>query len=187
MTFIDNHDTPRAFYIAKGKSARVKLCLAILLTSRGIPQLLYGTEIGMLGGQRHVDLRADFPGGFVGDKRNVFTQAGRTKKENEIFDYLSRLLHLRKKHPALSVGKMTHMVPKDGLYLYLKQYKQERILVIINGNERQQRIDLSEAGHWFRGAKSLQNLISAEVISYENEMKLKLDGMSVGIFLISDR
>jgi len=187
MTFIDNHDTARAFYIAEGKSVRVKLCLAILLTSRGIPQLLYGTEIGMLGGERHVDLRADFPGGFVGDKRNAFIEAGRTKKENEIFDYLSRLLHLRKQHPALSIGKMIHMVPKDGVYMYLKQYKEERILVIVNGNERQQRIDLNEVGHWFNGVKSLQNLISGEVISYENEMKLKLDGMSAGIFSISDR
>jgi glycosidase len=186
MTFIDNHDTPRAFYIVEGKSGRVKLCLAMLLTARGIPQLLYGTEIGMLGGRRHVDLRADFPGGFPGDKRSAFTRTGRTEKENEVFDYLRALLRLRKQHPALSVGEMTHMVPKDEVYMYLKQYKEEKILVIVNGNERQQRIDLNEAGHWFNGAKSLQNLISGEVIGYENEMKLRLDGMSAGIFLISD-
>ena len=182
LTFLDNHDTTRAIYIAEGRGDRVKLCLAMLLTIRGIPQLLYGTEIGMLGGRRHVDLRADFPGGFPDDKRSAFTPTGRTEKENEVFDYLRALLHLRKQHPALSIGDMTHMVPKDEVYMYFKQWQEELILVIVNGSEQERLIDFSEAPHWFEGVKRLRNLLSGEEILYQNEMELKLDRMQVGIF-----
>jgi glycosidase len=182
LTFLDNHDTTRAIYISDGRSERVRLCLGMLLTARGIPQLLYGTEIGMLGGRRHVDLRADFPGGFPGDERSAFTASGRTEKENEVFDYLRALLRLRKQYPALSVGDMTHMVPKDEVYMYFRAWEEESILVIVNGNEQERRIDFSEINHWLQGVKSLQNLMSGEVIPYQKEMELKLGGMQVGIF-----
>jgi glycosidase len=182
LTFLDNHDTTRAFYIAGDRVDRVKLCLSMLLTTRGIPQILYGTEIGMLGGRKHVELRADFPGGFPDDKRNAFTDAGRTEKENEVFNYLRKLLHLRKQYPALSIGDMTHMVPKNEVYMYLKQYQEERILVIINGSEQERLIDFSEAAHWFEEVKSLHNLLSNKTIPYHKEMELRIDGMQVGIF-----
>jgi glycosidase len=182
LTFIDNHDTPRAFFIADGQTDRVKVSLAMLLTTRGIVQLLYGTEIGMLGGQKHVELRANFPGGFPGDRRNAFSAAGRTKAENDIFDYLRTLVHLRKQHPALAVGKMVHMVPEEEVYMYLKVWRQESILVIVNGNQTQRPIDFSDAAHWFEGVKRLRNLLSGGEIPFHKEMKLKLGGMKVGIF-----
>jgi glycosidase len=154
----------------------------MLLTTRGMPQILYGTEIGMLGGQRHVDLRADFPGGFPDDKRSAFNDTGRTAKENEIFDYLRKLLRLRKQHPALSIGNMIHKVPKDEVYMYLKLWKEQGILVIVNGSEQEQRIDFSEISHWFEGVKRLRNLLSGEVISYHKKEELKLSKMQVGIY-----
>lgn len=182
LTFLDNHDTPRAFYIANKRTERVKFCLAMLLTNRGIPQLLYGTEIGMFGGQSHPELRADFPGGFDGDKRNAFTRAGRTKKENEIFDYLRTLLHLRKQYPALSIGSMTHIVPTDEVYMYLRTWNDDRILIVANGNRTKRQIDFAHASHWFDGVKSLKNLITSETITCQDEIKINLSGMHVGIF-----
>lgn len=182
LTFLDNHDTTRAIYIAEGRVDRVKLCLAMLLTTRGIPQLLYGTEIGMLGGRRHVDIRADFPGGFVGDRRNAFDAAGRTAAENEIFDYLRTVVQLRKQHPALAVGKMVHTVPEEDVYMYLKLWEEESILVIVNGNDQERRIDFSEITHWLQGVKRLRNLLSGEEIPFHKGMELKLGGMQVGIF-----
>ena len=182
VTFLDNHDTPRAFYIAGRNVNRVKMSLAMLLTGRGIPQLLYGTEIGMIGGKSHAELRADFPGGFDGDKRNAFTRSGRSKKENEIFDHLQTLLHLRKQHPALSIGSMTHIVPKNKVYMYLRVWNDERILVVANGNKNSRLIDLSEASHWFDGVKSLKSLLTKKMIPYQNEINIGLSGMHVGIF-----
>ena len=63
VVFLDNHDISRAIFLAKDDIARVKLAMTVLLFARGIPQILYGSEIGMLGGESHVELRG-FSGWF---------------------------------------------------------------------------------------------------------------------------
>ena len=88
MIFFDNHDMVRGILIAKSNGSKIKQVMTMLLTTRGIPQLLYGTEINIKGRKSHVDLRADFPSGFPGNKRNTFTETGRTQAQNEIFSYL---------------------------------------------------------------------------------------------------
>ena len=109
LVFLDNHDISRAIFLANDDAARVKLAMTVLLFARGIPQILYGSEIGMLGGESHVELRADFPGGFPGDTQNAFTLEGRTKRQAEFFDFYQKLLQLRKSYPALSQGRMIHL------------------------------------------------------------------------------
>ena len=64
VTFIDNHDVTRAMFAAKEDLSKVKMALQILLTTRGIPQLYYGFEIGMVGGEDDGNKRTDFPGGW---------------------------------------------------------------------------------------------------------------------------
>jgi len=49
--------------------ARYRLAIAFLLTTRGIPQMTWGDEIGLPG---HMHDRRDFPGAFPGDSRNAF-------------------------------------------------------------------------------------------------------------------
>ena len=75
-----------------------KMVFSILMTTRGIPQMYYGTEI-MMGGEKSKgdgDIRRDFPGGWAGDEKDAFTAAGRTKEQNEVFDFVRTLLNWRK-------------------------------------------------------------------------------------------
>ncbi|HJZ38755.1 MAG TPA: hypothetical protein VJ203_00150 [Bacteroidales bacterium] len=67
------------------------MAITHLLTTHGIPQLYYGTEILMEGRKNNGDgdIRRDFPGGWPGDARNAFTRQGRSEKENEVYDYTS--------------------------------------------------------------------------------------------------
>ena len=102
VTFLDNHDIRRIMFMVNGDVPRFKLALLTLLTTRGIPQLLYGTEIGMKGGPDHGTLRADFPGGFPYDARNAFTEEGRTPVEQDCFAFTRNVLHIRKSHAATS-------------------------------------------------------------------------------------
>ncbi|MBI4535350.1 MAG: cyclomaltodextrinase N-terminal domain-containing protein, partial [Ignavibacteriae bacterium] len=104
VTFLDNHDTRRIMHRVNGDVRRFKLALQLLLTTRGIPQIYYGTEIGMMGGSDHGRIRADFPGGFPGDRRDAFTATGRTAEENGIFQFLKELIALRRSHEALMQG-----------------------------------------------------------------------------------
>ena len=161
MTFLDNHDMTRAAYEARGHTDRLKQALTILLTTRGIPQLLYGTEIRMVGGESHIELRADYPGGFPGDQRSAFTEAGRTEAENDLFNFVRQLLHLRRQYPALTEGQLIHypMNWNNDVYKYLRRHDQGDVLVLINGHDQEKKVDLRELEPILGGQFRVKNLL----------------------------
>jgi len=120
--------------------------LTMLFTLRGIPQMLYGTEIGMVGGASHVELRADYPGGFPGDTRDAFTRQGRTDAENARYDFVQSLLTLRAEHPALRRGRLVQYPPTYGepVYTYRRVHGEEEFLIIINGSDTARDVGLEE-------------------------------------------
>lgn len=127
--FFDNHDIERAIYIMDGSIDKFKIVLNLILFTRGIPILFYGTEIGIKGGAKHGELRQTFPGGFIDDDRNAFTQSGRTEFENDIFNYLQELLKIRNEYPVLAKGTLRHIFPTDDAYLLVKELNNETALV----------------------------------------------------------
>jgi neopullulanase len=129
VTFLDNHDTPRFASLPGVTPARLRLAATFLLTTRGIPQITWGDEIGLPG---HMDDRRDFPGGFKGDLRNAFTAAGRTPQEQSLFTMYRDLLRLRKSSPALRRGTLKDLVANESVYAYLRQYETERVIVALN-------------------------------------------------------
>ena len=134
MAFIENHDTDR--FLGNGRDTlALKQALALLLTVNRIPQLYYGTEVLMNGTKEVTDgnVRKDFPGGFLGDAHNAFTAEGRTKAENAMFNWLSRLLHWRKGNDVITKGSQTQFIPYQGVYVIARQYNGKTVLTILNG------------------------------------------------------
>ena len=144
MAFIENHDTDR--YLGNGKdSTALKQAYALLLTMKRIPQLYYGTEILMNGTKTETDgnVRQDFPGGFPGDKVNKFTREGRTKAENAMFDWTSRLLHWRQNNDVIYKGTQTQFIPWHGVYVLARQYNGKTVLTILNGKKADNQVDVA--------------------------------------------
>ena len=143
MAFIDNHDTDR--FLGDGKDTlALKQALALLLTINRIPQIYYGTEILMNGTKTVTDgnVRKDFPGGFPGDNRDAFTANGRTKAENSMFNWLSRLLHWRQGNEVITKGTQTQFIPYKGIYVIARQYEGKSVVTIINGRKEENSMDL---------------------------------------------
>ena len=144
MAFIENHDTDR--YLGNGKdSTALKQAYALLLTMKRIPQLYYGTEILMNGTKTETDgnVRQDFPGGFPGDKVNKFTHEGRTKAENAMFDWTSRLLHWRQNNDVIINGSQTQFIPQHGVYVLARQHNGKTVLTILNGKKADNQVDVA--------------------------------------------
>ena len=144
MAFIENHDTDR--YLGNGKdSTALKQAYALLLTMKRIPQLYYGTEILMNGTKTETDgnVRQDFPGGFPGDKVNKFTNEGRTKAENAMFDWTSRLLHWRQNNDVIINGSQTQFIPWHGVYVLARQHNGKTVLTILNGKKADNQVDVA--------------------------------------------
>jgi glycosidase len=129
VTFLDNHDTARLAAVPGVTPARLRLAVAFLLTTRGIPQITWGDEVGLPG---HMDDRRDLPGGFPGDPRDALTAAGRTPEEQRLFAAYRDLLRLRKATPALRKGALTDVVADETVYAYLRQHEAERVVVALN-------------------------------------------------------
>ena len=144
MAFIENHDTDR--FLGNGKdSTALKQAYALLLTMKRIPQLYYGTEILMNGTKAETDgnVRQDFPGGFPGDKVNKFTHEGRTKAENAMFDWTSRLLHWRQNNDVIINGSQTQFIPQHGVYVLARQHNGKTVLTILNGKKADNQVDVA--------------------------------------------
>ena len=144
MAFIDNHDTDR--FLGNGHdSLALKQALALLLTVRRIPQIYYGTEIMMNGTKEITDghVRKDFPGGFPGDKHNAFTRQGRTRAQQSMFNWLSRLLHWRRGNETIIRGYQTQFIPYNGIYVVTRRWHRNTVMTILNGTTQDAVLDIS--------------------------------------------
>ena len=187
LTFFDNHDISRGLFVANGDVEKYKIALTILLTTRGIPKLFYGSEIGIIGDERHGTIRSPFPGGFEGDIRNAFDSSGRTERENNIYSFVRQSLKIRKSHKSLTDGKLTHFYPFNNTYFYLRETEKETILIIANGNESYTQIDLNKYSETFGDFIQAQNLFSNQIITLNSERKIPVGGKSAEIYLLEKK
>lgn len=180
LVFLDNHDTSR-FYLNEKQTEnfnRYKQALAFLLTTRGIPQLYYGTEIMMAADKKDGDgmLRQNFPGGWQGDAQNAFTKEGRTNKQNKAFDYTQKMLNWRKGNDIISNGTLRHFAPHDAVYIYERKLGDKSIVVIMNGSDEAKEIDIDRYREIIP-TESSKDIISGNVLDLSS--KLKIDARDV--------
>ena len=141
LTFLDNHDISR--FMQPGDPVwKFKQGLAFLATSRGIPQIYYGTEIAMAGPDQ---LRGDFPGGWKEDPASAFTAAGRTPVQNECWDFASKLLTWRRTSKAVTEGRLVHYTPENQTkcYVYARIAGDDTVLVILNGSDTERELNMA--------------------------------------------
>ena len=174
MAFIENHDTDR--FLENGKDTlALKQALALLLTINRIPQLYYGTEVLMNGTKEVTDgnVRCDFPGGFAGDKHNAFTAEGRTKAENSMFNWLSKLLKWRRNNMVITKGKQIQFIPYKGVYVIARQWNDQTILTILNGTSQPVTLPLDRYAEVIGNHQEAKDVISGRKVKLGSELQLK--------------
>ena len=174
MAFVDNHDTDR--FLGNGRdSLMLKQALALLMTVRRIPQLYYGTEIMMNGTKEVTDgnVRKDFPGGFPGDDHNAFTREERTKQEQQMFSWLSRLLHWRQGNQVITKGTMTQFIPFNGIYVIARQYKGKTALTILNGTTKPAKMEMKRYAEVIGSTKRAKDILTGRYFDLSADQTLK--------------
>ena len=174
MAFVDNHDTDR--FLGNGRdSLMLKQALALLMTVRRIPQLYYGTEILMNGTKEITDgyVRKDFPGGFPGDDHNAFTAEGRTKAENDMFRWTSRLLHWRQGNECITKGKQTQFIPFNGIYVIARQYKGRTVMTVLNGTTKPATLKVSRYAEIIGNTKRAKDILTNRYYDLSKDVEMK--------------
>lgn len=172
LTFLDNHDTDRFLREKPSNLASWKQGIAFLLTTRGIPQIYYGTELLMFGSKKRTDgdIRLDVPGGFPGDSHNEFTPEGRSALQNEAYNFLSRIAQWRKGNDVIARGSLKHFMPDNGMYVYERSFDDKRVIVIMNGTDRTLDIDMSKYKEIMQPDMVFHDVVTGEDVTIMSDM-----------------
>jgi glycosidase len=168
LIMLDNHDFSRFYSVVNEDYSKYESGLAFLLTTRGIPQLYYMTEILGTGNDypSHGNIRKDFPGGWAGDKANKFTAAGRTEQENRAWNFDRTLIRYRNSHPVLQTGKLMQFVPDKSVYVYFRYNEKDNpVMVVINTANSERTFDTARFGEMMEGYSTGINVISGAKIT----------------------
>jgi glycosidase len=165
LIFLENHDVARLAEFLNNNLQRVKLAYTILATMRGIPQIYMGSELFMKNPMRphDCDRRMDMIGGWDDDRRNAFTNGGRTAEERELFDYLKNIFQWRKTSKAVKEGKLLQFFPIDNhFYFYFRIADNQIVMTVINNGKEARNMD------WLRCEeilKNVKNIVGTDIIS----------------------
>ena len=164
VTFHDNHDMSRMLTALGERQDLNRMALVFLLTTRGIPQIFYGTEVLMSnkGTEDHGVIRSDFPGGWPGDAKNAFTGQGLSDDERAMQEYTRKLLQWRRTAPAIRDGRLTHYVPTDDLYVYFRHAAAQNIMVILNNGDDARTIATSRFQESIGSATTGKDVLSGQ-------------------------
>ena len=178
VVFADNHDGDRLYTKLGEDINKFKLAMAILFTTRGTPQIYYGTEILMAGHehQGHGFIREDFPGGWDGDEKDAFTRSGRSDEQNEAFDFVKRILNWRKGNDAIQNGKLTHYLPEDGVYVYFRYTGNESVMVMLNNSNEDKEVNMERFYENLKGYSTGRSVLDRR--GWENLDKITVPAKS---------
>ena len=130
----NNHDTPRFLSLEHATINGAKLHTAFILSTRGIPQLYYGEEIAMEGGE-DPDNRRDFPA-------RAFNASERNEEEREMFEWTRAWIRLRREHSALRRGRLIDLVYDDNVYVFARVDDTEAVVIGINRGDKPAEVNI---------------------------------------------
>ena len=143
LIFDSNHDTPRVRDMLLDKSyERNKLVAALLATMRGIPQLTYGEEFGLISLNpedigNHGALRVNHPW-FNG------TATGLQKEQEDLCAFYSKVFNWRRTNKTIHEGKLMHFLSRDNTYAYVRYTDKEAVLVYLNAASEPQQMPVAQ-------------------------------------------
>ncbi|WP_174368015.1 alpha-amylase family glycosyl hydrolase [Deinococcus sp. JMULE3] len=158
VNLLDNHDVPR-FVNEPGSAvaeteirARYGNAMGLLMTLPGIPQVYYGNELGMYGGN-DPDNRRDMPAWAWTDTGRNATQAtfvagGGTPKVT--YDLTKKLIGIRKGNAALWKGNYAEMWRPNGgqnVYAFYRGSGTNRVIVVVNTSGSAATVNLDIQGN----------------------------------------
>ncbi len=169
VIFPDNHDMDRFFTQVNEDPELFKLGMAFFLTTRGIPQIYYGTEILMKNSMRgnHGNIRSDFPGGWTGDAVNGFTGTGLSASQSDAQKFIKQMLNWRKKTEVIHSGRLMHYSPANGAYVYFRYSKDQKVMVVLNKSDIPLTLDARNYPEMLAPGCTFRNVLSGSEFSSE--------------------
>lgn len=177
--YLSSHDEPMALANVAGDRDKFRLCVAVQMTSLGMPVIYYGEEVARGGSEWPLN-RNDMPWGA----RDIRPGKGVPRDEALRGDY-KRLIALRKAHPALTRGDFQLLTgPQDPALAYLRHdpASKDSVLLLANRGDKPLTVSYALPPAW--GGDALVDSASGETIPLaEARFEIVLAPKSARIFL----
>jgi len=162
-----------------------KLIVGIQFTLPGAPQIYYGDEVGMWGGddpdcrkpmvwkEFKYETETTHPFGYKREPDEV-------KFNQDLFNWYSKMAKLRKSEITLSLGDVKFIDYSDDkmVLLFTREYKGNKLLIIVNNNPTEKNISLSKSG-FLTGKKSVVDLVGNKKVELLNKSEIKLNPLQI--------
>ncbi len=126
--YLSSHDEPMLLHELGDDPQTFKLCVALQMTSFGIPVIYYGEEVGRRGGAWPTN-RGDMPWG----ERAVQPGQG-VERDEALRTYYRHLITLRRAHPALTRGTFRELSTDGDLLVFAREDEASGDAVIVSVN-----------------------------------------------------
>ncbi|GGY61181.1 neopullulanase SusA [Cellvibrio zantedeschiae] len=175
VVFPENHDTSRIFSALNDDVNLYKNAMVLSVTTRGIPQFFYGSEVLATSPKERDDgaVRSDMPGGWAGDNINAFSGKGLTPAQKDAQAFLKTLLNWRKTNEAVKTGKLVHYVPENSTYVYFRYTDSKTVMVVLNKNTQDSKLDLARFQNMLKGKASGKDILTSSVVDFSQPLTLK--------------
>jgi glycosidase len=117
-------------------------------------------------------VRRDVPGGWQEDQTNSFVASGRTKEQNDAYDFMKKLLDWRKTKSVIHQGKLIHFIPEENIYVYFRILGTEIVMVIMNGTDKATTIATKRFEEVMKGKIKGKNALTGEVLQDISTIKI---------------
>jgi len=175
MVFFENHDTERWNEIFNDDPKAYQLGLTLISTVRGIPQIYYGSEVGMRGDKNKggdADIRRDFPGGWKSDKQNAFNPSSQTSMQKEFYQFTQKLLNWRKGKEVIHTGKTKNFFPQNDVFVYFRYNEKESVMVVLNNSDAEQAVDVKHFAESLKAFTKGKDILSDKEFSIRENFKI---------------
>ena len=174
LAFIENHDTDR--FLGEGDNLpMLKQASTLLLTTRRIPQIYYGTEIMMNGVKNNSDgyVRKDFPGGWADDQETALTAEVRSAIQKDCYNFYKTILNWRKGNDVIAKGSMTQFMVQNGVYAYARQHEGKTVFVMLNGTNAETVVPLKFYKEILKEKQQGKDILTGKAIIFGIELKMQ--------------
>jgi alpha-glucosidase len=134
MLILDSHDTARFRTVVLGDRNAHLAAMTMLLTYPGVPSIFAGDEIGL-------------EGSWGEDSRRTINWEDRSGWDVDFHSSVKTLIKLRKESPALINGGLRWVAVEKDYLAYLRESKDQSLLILISRSAVKAEIDLSKYGY----------------------------------------
>jgi alpha-amylase len=176
--YLSSHDEPMLLHELGNDLSKFRLCVALQMTSLGIPVIYYGEEVARRGGAWPTN-RGDMPWG----SRALAPGEGVTRDE-ALRAYYQQLIALRRAHPALARGTFRELSSAGDLLVFAREDEGsgDAVVVAVNRGAQSAAATVPVPQRW-RGRTVREALSGAPAVANDGQLTIEAPPRTAQVYV----